>query len=193
MLHDCCKKSRYCMGRYTKILELDFNKRVQHLVCLLIELHTNCRFPEVAELITVCWLDIRGKMKMSMLSARTNYAVYFVFKLTEEVFGFHDPAEVSVGIARGKTETRSVFLDPDEDQRQMFFPIDTHIPSMPRRGDDQYPKQRSDGWLETKMGEFFVEEDDNGEVELSVLEIKGGDWKGGLIVEGFEIRTKAAE
>ncbi|GAB4835444.1 hypothetical protein Ancab_000351 [Ancistrocladus abbreviatus] len=166
------------------------------------------RFREVAELITVCWLDIRGTMKMPMLSRCTNYAAYLVFKMTEEAYGFYNSAEAAVGTAGGKTETRLVYLDPDEGQRRryrivprrfgLFAFISNRNPivglqqaPVPREEDGQYPKQRSDGWLEIEIGEFFTPEDDDGEVQLSVLEIKGGNWKGGLIVQGIEIRPKS--
>jgi hypothetical protein len=51
-------------------------------------------------------------------------------------------------------------------------------------------KERGYGWLEIKLGEFFNGGEDDGEVEMSVLEVKGGNWKGGLIVQGIEIRPK---
>ena len=53
----------------------------------------------------------------------------------------------------------------------------------------KYPKERVDGWLETDLGEFFNESgEDHGELEMSILEVKDGDWKGGLILQGIEIK-----
>ncbi|GAB4835478.1 hypothetical protein Ancab_000387 [Ancistrocladus abbreviatus] len=120
-------------------------------------------------------------MQMSMLSRCTNYAAYLVFKMTEEAYGFYHSAEAAVGTAGGQTETRLVYLSTDEGQQA----------PVPREEDVQRPKQRSDGWLEIEIGEFFTPEDDDGEVQLSVLETKGGNWKRGLFVQGIEIRPKS--
>ena len=53
----------------------------------------------------------------------------------------------------------------------------------------QYPRERVDGWLETELGEFFSGSgEDHGDLEMSILEVKDGDWKGGLILQGIEIK-----
>ncbi|CAH8272118.1 unnamed protein product [Arabidopsis lyrata] len=48
---------------------------------------------------------------------------------------------------------------------------------------------REDGWLEIGVGEYYVGSDDE-ELEMSVLETIEGGWKGGIIVQGIEIRPK---
>ena len=69
-----------------------------------------------------------------------------------------------------------------------------HAPQpQPRENEEldglKYPKERVDGWLETDLGEFFNESgEDHGELEMSILEVKDGDWKGGLILQGTEIK-----
>ena len=61
-----------------------------------------------------------------------------------------------------------------------------------REEDGECPKERGDGWWEIELGEFFNGgEDDGGEVEMSVLEVEGGNWKGGIVVQGIEIRPKS--
>ncbi|KAF7847814.1 hypothetical protein BT93_L2548 [Corymbia citriodora subsp. variegata] len=57
-------------------------------------------------------------------------------------------------------------------------------------GNGNHPKERRYGWLEIELGEFWTRDGEDGEVEMSVLETKGGNWKGGLIVEGIKIRPK---
>ena len=53
----------------------------------------------------------------------------------------------------------------------------------------KYPRERVDGWLKTELGEFFNgSREDHGELEMSILEVKGGDWKGGLILQEIEIK-----
>lgn len=163
------------------------------------------RFSEVAELISVCWLEIHGKIKTSMLSPNTTYAAYLVFKSTEEAYGFeYQPAEVTVGITGGESETRTVYLDPDTGHRQqfqiiprpggMFNRIRTRMlrpfASISRQSDSRYPKARGDGWMEIQLGEYFNKDGEDGELEMSLREVRGGNWKSGLIVHGIDIRPK---
>ncbi|GMH11399.1 hypothetical protein Nepgr_013240 [Nepenthes gracilis] len=166
------------------------------------------RFPEVAELISVCWLEIRGKLKTSSLSLGTNYVAYLIFKMTEDARGFYNSVDASLEIAGRRTEKRTVYLEPNKTRRR--YQIMRRLPlrfghnrrnlqpspqlSIPREEEeeeDPHPKQRSDGWLEMKIGEFFTQKEDDAEVEMSMLETKALNWKGGLIVEGIEIRPKA--
>lgn len=58
------------------------------------------------------------------------------------------------------------------------------------KGDDRVMRRREDGWMEMELGEFFNGEGDE-EVKMSLMEIKGHQLKGGVIVEGIEIRPKA--
>ncbi|KAL2941200.1 putative F-box protein PP2-B12 [Bienertia sinuspersici] len=161
------------------------------------------RFSEVAELVTVCWLEIIGKLKTSLLSPNTDYAAYLVFKMTSEAYGFYSPAEVVLRTPGGKVETGNVYLDSrDKYQivpRRMFnrsrapptrAPTPMPLVEREREDDAKLPKQRGDGWLEIKIGEFSTLKDEEGEVEMSVLEVKAGNWKGGMRVEGIEIRPK---
>ncbi|PQQ21185.1 putative F-box protein PP2-B12 [Prunus yedoensis var. nudiflora] len=171
------------------------------------------RFEEVAELVSVCWLEIRGKIGRRMLSPSTLYKAYLVFKSTAGAYGFvHQPVEVSVGMLGGEEPTRhTVFLDAERGQNAAY-----HIRPGPRRiglinrrhflgyqssqpreiNEAQYPKERDDGWLEIEMGEFFCQgggdggDGGDGELEMACLEVTSGHWKGGLIVQGIEIRPK---
>ncbi|KAK2988691.1 hypothetical protein RJ640_012727, partial [Escallonia rubra] len=138
------------------------------------------RFNEVAELVRVCWLEIWGKMDTRMLSPDTVYAAYLVFKLTAGTYGFdYQPAEVSLGISGIKSETRTVYLEPDGG-----------LGTVPGENSAQYPKWRGDDWLEIELGEYVCKGGEDGELNMSVMEVKGGNWKRGLIVEGIEIRPK---
>ncbi|CAN1219744.1 F-box protein PP2-B15 [Linum perenne] len=49
--------------------------------------------------------------------------------------------------------------------------------------------EREDGWLEVEIGEFFSGESDE-EVRMCLKEVKGYHLKGGLVVEGIEVRPK---
>jgi len=132
------------------------------------------RFPEVAELRNVCWLEIGGVLNTLALSPDTRYAAYFVFKMIDPR-GFRNlRVDVSVGF-NGDCSTQNVCLDRSSNGRRV--------------AGLQHPSLRSDGWLEIEMGEFFnVGLEDN--VHMSVKEVNAGNWKSGLFVEGIEVRPK---
>jgi len=43
----------------------------------------NCSFKEIAELVTVCWLEVRGLFDCKVLSPGTEYTISFRVKLRE--------------------------------------------------------------------------------------------------------------
>ncbi|KAJ0015168.1 hypothetical protein Pint_21556 [Pistacia integerrima] len=138
------------------------------------------RFQEVAELIDVCWLEIRGKISTCILSPGTDYAAYLVFKLTAESYGFKGLAvEVHVGLVGSESQKRTVYLDAVRGQA-----------SLPRENDGHHPKERGDRWLEVELGDFYNAGDEDGELEMNILAVTPGHWKSGLIVQGIEIRPK---
>ena len=57
------------------------------------------------------------------------------------------------------------------------------------KGEERVPREREDGWLEIELGEFYSDGSDE-EVKVSLKEVKGEHLKGGLIVEGIELRPK---
>ncbi|XP_006361503.1 putative F-box protein PP2-B12, partial [Solanum tuberosum] len=58
------------------------------------------RFPEVAQLKFVRWLQIWGTIRAGILSPLTSYTAYFVYKLEDDSYGFDTRhMEVSVGIS----------------------------------------------------------------------------------------------
>ncbi|XP_044481110.1 putative F-box protein PP2-B12 [Mangifera indica] len=157
------------------------------------------RFQEVAELIGVCWLEISGKISTRILSPGTNYTAYLVFKPTAGPYGFENqPVEVSVGLVGTENQKRSVYLDTVR-SLSMRYRLG-RLPSLVRRvkwqaslareDDGHHPKERGDDWLEVELGDFYNTGDENGELEISISETRGGHWKGGLIIQGIEIRPK---
>ena len=98
-------------------------------------------------------------------------------------YRFEDlPTKLTVGVlgVQVGVSTKNVWLDPDYDDRER----DDEFHGLER------PKVRSDGFLEIEMGEFFNSGLEDEVVEMGVLEIKGGQNKGGFILEGIEIRPK---
>ncbi|KAK7376340.1 hypothetical protein VNO78_34806 [Psophocarpus tetragonolobus] len=170
----------------------------------------DARFAEVAELVSVCWLEIRGWINSGMLSPDTLYGAYIVFKPSSAgTYGFdYQSIEVSIGID-GDTQRRTVFLDGERGRRlryrivprragflgtveapQLPTPAPAPAPAPTPHLDHQHPKERGDGWLEVELGVFFNDGQEDREVEMAVSEVKSGDWKGGLLVQGIEIRPK---
>ncbi|XP_076936745.1 putative F-box protein PP2-B12 [Bidens hawaiensis] len=158
------------------------------------------RFTEVAELISVCSLEVSGKVNTSILSPNTTYAGHLVFKTTAEAYGFeYRPVEVCMG---DSTNVRMVYLDPEAQNRRrlrskrrigifgrLAFASYSEVPSP---CEDNCPKQREDGWFEVEIGEYCYSMggDEVEEVEISVMEVKRGNLKSGLIIQGIEIRPK---
>lgn len=128
-----------------------------------------------------------------------------MFKLTA-AYGFeHQPVDATVGLVGEETSTRCVYLDAETERRQRYQivprriglhyrnrTVESETSTTPRARDNDYehPNERGDGWMEVELGEFFYNGGQEGELEISVLEVKGGNWKGGLIVQGIEIRPK---
>ncbi|CAI0573242.1 unnamed protein product [Linum tenue] len=197
------------------------------------------RFGEAAELVGVCWLELKGTIPTTMLSPSTLYTAYLVFRSPQGGYGFdHQPVEVSVGLSGSDKTVRSVYLDAGMVKRkrlQQVVPLvgatrrlggfrrfsprrsrvimGFHSPAQAadeeidhddgggvaaaaavERGSGVYPKERGDGSYEVELGDFFTKEGvGEGELEMYLAEVKGGNWKGGIFVEGIEIRPKEAK
>ncbi|KAM5552656.1 putative F-box protein PP2-B12 [Rosa sericea] len=132
------------------------------------------RFSEVAELRLVWWLEIKGNIDTKILSPRTTYAAYLVYQFPEESQWGFQGMPMTVRVTNEQNEVvaeHDVFLaDPPEDM----------LPQARSRGD---------GWMEIELGEIFNQEDD-ATVEFRLRETESGVPKGGLIVEGIELRPK---
>lgn len=143
-----------------------------------------------------------------MLSPNTLYTAFIVFKSTSETYGFdHQPAEVSIGIRGLESQTQTVFLEPEGESRRTYPVVPRRRIRMFNRGrvmnpntimslnpssNGNSPKQREDGWMEIELGEYFIKKGEEGELEMSMTEVKGGNWKGGLLIQGIEIRPKTS-
>ncbi|KAF5786335.1 putative phloem protein [Helianthus annuus] len=159
------------------------------------------RFTEVAELINACSLGISGNVNTSILSPNTTYVAHLVFMATSEAYGFeYHPVEVCFGPYEKNSQTRMVYLDPQAQSRRRLRPkrrigifgrgIFANYDVVPPPCEENCPKPRQDGWFEVEIGEYFNKGGDEVELEMSVMEVKGGNWKRGLIIHGIEIRPK---
>ncbi|CAL9241391.1 unnamed protein product [Arabidopsis halleri] len=136
----------------------------------------NTRFGEVAELIMVWWLEITGKINITLLSDDTLYAAHLVFKWNHSPYGFRQPVEASL-----------VFL-ADTESTDDVQPSMISLTQDPGCDEAQSPVLRRDGWYEVELGHFFKRRGDMGEIEMSLKETKRPFEKKGLILYGIEIR-----
>ncbi|KAK4852621.1 hypothetical protein QYF36_025561 [Acer negundo] len=151
---------------------------------------TESRFSEVAALRTTNWLEIEGKIKTGMLSSNTKYGAYLVIKIRNNAYGLDsEKAELSVQVGDGQAWTGSTYLFGNPDRKNNV----EHLRSSSRLIEvEQILREREDGWMEIELGEFFNGElgEVDQDVKMSFKEVKSYHLKGGLIVEGIEVRPK---
>ncbi|KAI3448540.1 hypothetical protein Pfo_005205 [Paulownia fortunei] len=140
------------------------------------------RFSEAVELIMVCCLEIHGKINIGLLSPHTTYGAYLIIQLMDRAFGLDIvPSEVSIEVGGYKTQ-RTIYLKCDEHKRPGLKVL--------RDEEDRVICERKDRWLDIELGEFYNSGSDQDEVKMWFREIKGVHLKGGLLVEGIELRPK---
>ncbi|XP_040376867.1 F-box protein PP2-B11-like [Oryza brachyantha] len=176
------------------------------------------RFPEVAELLDVCWLEITGKLQLSLLSPATTYAAYLVYSFADYTTGL----ECNIGMPSPKATVTVVVSGAGTTSRP---PATEHKICLQHMGEDETMMHRQElvislrkdfgrkvrldpdmdikcprlrdgggggGWREVELGEFAVPGGAGGEegvVEVSFKE-ETSRWKTGLIVQGIELRPK---
>ncbi|KAJ1417154.1 Phloem protein 2-like [Sesbania bispinosa] len=134
------------------------------------------RFAEAAELRTICWLEIKGSIKSGMLSPKTLYKAYLKVKIADRAYGLDSlPSEVSIEVGNYKSQG-TVYIRPTCRRNGK---ASCHCHCKPQ-----------DEWLEIELGSFFTQSDSDEEVRMCLKEVKGVHLKGGLIVDGIEIRPK---
>ncbi|CAN1240360.1 F-box protein At2g02240 [Linum grandiflorum] len=137
------------------------------------------RFPQVAELLKVCWFEISARLDLissggasTTLSPKSLYAAYFVFKMSSRAAsGFENrPVEAEVKVSGSAVSKGVVFFEGEG-------------------GGGGRPTKRGDGWCEVKIGEFWTPaaEEEERCLDLKLLN-RTGNWKKGVIVQGIELR-----
>ena len=131
----------------------------------------------------VSWLEIRGKIRTGIVTANTWYAVYLIMKISHREYGLDRVAcEVSVAVGE-KVQSGRVYLcekDEKKGKKERVLNMEEEVVGVATK--------REDGWMEIKVGEFFSGEKEE-EVTMSLMEVSY-PLKGGLIVEGIEVRPK---
>ncbi|MED6156425.1 hypothetical protein PIB30_014391 [Stylosanthes scabra] len=131
------------------------------------------RFKEAAELRTICWLEMSGSISTGMLSPKTLYSAYLKVKMADRAYGLDSlPSQVSVEVGHYKSHG-TVYIRPSHK---------SHLHCGPEKEE----------WLEIELGSFYTGLDKE-VVKMGLKEVKGVHLKGGLIVDGIEIRPKKKE
>ncbi|KAK9049196.1 hypothetical protein SSX86_031837 [Deinandra increscens subsp. villosa] len=154
--------------------------------------NSTSRFSEVIELKTISNMEIDGRIETEDLSSNTTYGAYLIIKVSDHSFGLDSiPCETSISNTTSLV-TSTTYLCPLDERKQqlesLFFMNRRQM--MEKRvvdGECRRPTKRGDGWMEIKLGEFLVGEKSE-EVKLKLMEVKGQQLKGGLIIEGIEVR-----
>ncbi|KAK7333023.1 hypothetical protein VNO80_29783 [Phaseolus coccineus] len=136
------------------------------------------RFGESAELRTIWWLEIKGSINSGMLSANTLYGAYLKVKTADRAYGLDLlPSEVSVEVGKHKSQGTVCIHScrKTNTKTSSTFPC----------------KLEDEEWSEIELGSFYTHS--NEEVRMCLKEVKGVHLKGGLIVDGIEIRPKHLE
>ena len=110
-------------------------------------------------------LEVKGKIETRILSSRTNYSAYLVFKLSRNINGFRKRI-VGLRVNVVGTTLREIF------HRKLC------------------PTNKMGGWMKIEMGEFLNEGGDDGTVEFSLREVNTFYGERGLIIDGIELRPK---
>jgi len=170
-----CPESRYVLlFHYLCVI----STQSDHIIMLPSDILI-CRFETVAALREAYRFEFNCRMNTRVLSLRTRYSVYIVFKKADNWCGFKGVSiEAVVGIV-GEESFRS------------FICFDTHGKGQARkRKVVAKPELREDGWMETEIGEFYNEGGlmSSDEVEISTVEGKYAQQKRGLVILGIEIR-----
>ncbi|XP_030459957.1 F-box protein VBF-like [Syzygium oleosum] len=160
------------------------------------------RFKEVAELRTIDRIEIQGSIKTKALSPNTLYGAHLIFKLSEHAFGLDlMPFETSIEMGNRVRPGTAHLQLPDQKKRRLERLMYANRLEMLRKhwemgGDCRgggVPSEREDRWMEVEVGEFFLMGGGEGyeEVRMSLKQVKGYQLKGGLVVEGIEVRPKS--
>lgn len=117
---------------------------------------------EVAELKSVCWLEICGKLELSHLTPGGTYEVAFEVRLKQGCAGWHVPVDLRLELPGGRVQERKEKLE--EKPREQWLRLVA--------GDVEAGKGQQDGELVVSLSEH------------------GGHWKRGLLVKGIRITPR---
>ncbi|KAL5715246.1 hypothetical protein ACHQM5_017091 [Ranunculus cassubicifolius] len=150
-----------CIMFYPRALYITWSSRVENWNWNCFK-ETSGENIEVVKLNAVCWLDVRGKHKISDLSPGVDYEIVYVVKLKNGAAGWELPITLKLTLPNGTSKERKISL---------------------------LEKPRGE-WIELNVGNFLAQDGESREVCFDVYD-HGGHWKSGLIIKGAIIRPKA--
>lgn len=139
------------------------------------------------------WLEIKGKINTKILSPNTEYEAYLIIQVSyHRAYGLDVlPTEVSIEVGE-VCSSRTIILGHNEHTKNSAVrsAIGTNKveENLNSTFGEEVSHKRKDGWLEIKLGEFYHDGMCDKKVKMSLREVNGVHLKGGLIVEGIEIR-----
>ncbi|KAJ4811150.1 F-box protein [Rhynchospora pubera] len=158
---------------------------------------SNSRFPKGAKLIyriTGGHTQISGSIDSKNLSSHTIYAPHLIFRTTEAVELEEMSFLLSTVTISGLSECKQrVFLRPPCNPTE-FSQHKCHLhlhETGNHKLDVKWPKKRTDGWMEVEMGQFYNENWEDREVEIT-LRVTHGFLSSGIDFLGVEFRPKMA-
>lgn len=114
----------------------------------------------------VCWLEINGHIKSSLLSKGIEYDIYQIYKLNPGATGLKQPYHQTATIEfKGEKTETNVNLDSET--------LEAYTGG-------------SGGWSQIKLGSFHNK--GSGRVHAKLLGSEGQNWKKGLTVARMEFR-----
>nr|GME20351.1 putative late blight resistance protein homolog R1B-17 [Ipomoea batatas]GME20352.1 putative late blight resistance protein homolog R1B-17 [Ipomoea batatas] len=137
---------------------------------------------EVAELLQMSWFEIGFTCDIRCLSKMTCYSAYLVFKLV--VGGFQDVNTALTCVRYSNDKNLYGKLQGQNRNSQVF------LAKTKSYGDcGQFPiDDRCDGWMEIKLGDFYVSSGNEGAVEFLLWHVSDQYWLSGFVVKGIEVR-----
>nr|GME07023.1 putative late blight resistance protein homolog R1B-17 [Ipomoea batatas] len=136
---------------------------------------------EVAKLKKVSAFDIGLTFGVRCLYKMSCYSAYLVFKL--ENGSYEDVYTALAAVRYEKDNARYGWMNKQNWHTNVF------LAKTKSYGDcGQFPNSRTDGWMEIKLGDFYVSSGNEGEVELRMWHTSNQMWKSGFVVRGVEIR-----
>ncbi|KAJ4702544.1 Protein PHLOEM PROTEIN 2-LIKE like [Melia azedarach] len=118
---------------------------------------------DAAELLDVCWLEIRARIDTKKLSPGIPYQAGFVVMMKGHAYGWENPVKLGL-------------LFPNGSKKEVHFDL-------------KEIKQRNE-WVEIRIGESFTLPKSGGELEISMCGSEGLYWKKGLVIKAVFIRPK---
>ena len=114
----------------------------------------------MAELLNVCWLEVKGEFDGAMLTPGTTYEVAFVILVKENSHGMEYPITLNLSLPDGSTQQHRVIL----------------------------LNKATELWIKIPVGQFKTPLQNDGNIRFSFTELDTGEWKGGIVFKGVRIQ-----